>query len=88
MEPKAELPRLSDDVEGFLQKKKDEIDLLGDPRAMLLECCTYLSQHSIACYDICKADIRGIYKNTSSGLDKKLFSLKPEAFTRCLLGVF
>ncbi|KAI0156558.1 interferon-induced GTP-binding protein Mx [Xylariaceae sp. FL1272] len=60
---KTELPRLSDDVERFLQKDKVEISLLGQTRETSLECRTYLTQLSMACYDICKAGIQGFYEN-------------------------
>ncbi|KAI3328249.1 interferon-induced GTP-binding protein Mx [Ustulina deusta] len=85
---KAELPRLSDDVEGFLQKDKDEIALLGDPRATIPECRTYLAQLSMACHDICKAGVHGIYENDSFRFGREeSFSLDSEALTCCLRAV-
>ncbi|KAI3326592.1 P-loop containing nucleoside triphosphate hydrolase protein [Xylariaceae sp. AK1471] len=45
---KAELPRLSNDVEGFLLKNKDEIALLGDPRATISECRTFGREESFS----------------------------------------
>ncbi|KAI0183596.1 P-loop containing nucleoside triphosphate hydrolase protein [Xylaria flabelliformis] len=85
---KAELPRLSDDVEGFLQKDKDEIALLGDPRATIPECRTYLAQLSMACHDICKAGVQGTYEKDFFRFgQEEAFSLDSEASTRRLRAV-
>ncbi|KAI1742968.1 interferon-induced GTP-binding protein Mx [Xylaria scruposa] len=85
---KAELPRLSDDVEKFLQKDKDEIALLGDPRATISECRTYLAQLSMACHDICKAGIQGIYENDFFKFGREeIFSPNSGASTRRLRAV-
>ncbi|KAI8953562.1 interferon-induced GTP-binding protein Mx [Xylaria longipes] len=85
---KTELPRLSDDVEGFLQKDKDEIALLGDPRATIPECRTYLAQLSMACHDICKAGVQGIYENDFFRFGREEpFSLESKASTRRLRAV-
>ncbi|KAI0118153.1 interferon-induced GTP-binding protein Mx [Nemania sp. FL0031] len=85
---KTELPRLSDDLEAFLQKSKDEIALLGDPRVTISECRTYLAQLSMACYDICKAGVQGIYEKEFFRLGwEEPFSLKYESSTRRLRAV-
>ncbi|TRX91608.1 hypothetical protein FHL15_007390 [Xylaria flabelliformis] len=85
---KAELPRLSDDVEGFLQKDKDEIALLGDPRATIPECRTYLAELSMACHDICKAGVQGTYEKDFFRFgQEESFSLDSEASTRRLRAV-
>ncbi|KAI1124878.1 interferon-induced GTP-binding protein Mx [Nemania abortiva] len=82
---KAELPRLSDDVERFLQKDKDEIALLGNPRATISECRTYLAQLSMACHDICKAGVQGTYHNDFFRFGREVsFSLESAASTRRL----
>ncbi|KAI0199197.1 interferon-induced GTP-binding protein Mx [Astrocystis sublimbata] len=85
---KAELPRLSQDVEGSLQRDRHEIALLGNSRATVLECRTYLAQLSMACHEICKAGVQGMYEHDffRSGRDE-LFSLKSEASIRRLRAV-
>ncbi|KAI1357413.1 interferon-induced GTP-binding protein Mx [Xylaria arbuscula] len=85
---KAELPRLSDDVEGFLQKDKNELVLLGNPRATVPDCRMYLAQLSNACHEICKAGVQGTYDSDFFKFgQEESFSLESEASTRRLRAV-
>ncbi|KAI1269955.1 interferon-induced GTP-binding protein Mx [Xylariaceae sp. FL1019] len=85
---KTELPRLNDDVERFLQKDRDELSLLGQPRVTIPDCRMYLSQLSMNCYDICKAGIQGFYEHEFFRFRREEeFSLKSEAATRRLRAV-
>jgi GTPase SAR1 family protein len=60
---KTELPGLRKEAETALQKVNNEMSLLGDPRASMEECRSYLLDFSMTCYEICKAGVHGNYEN-------------------------
>ncbi|KAF6793434.1 dynamin family protein [Colletotrichum sojae] len=59
---KAELPRLSEDLEQVLQIDRHELNLLGDIRSDPTTCRVYLAQLSMECQEICKASFNGNYE--------------------------
>ncbi|QSZ32353.1 hypothetical protein DSL72_001927 [Monilinia vaccinii-corymbosi] len=60
---KEELPRLRQDLESALLHAQAQLELQGTRRSAAAECRSYLTQLSMAYYEICKAAVHGHYED-------------------------
>lgn len=56
------LPRLREDLRARLHETRLRLDMMGSSRATAQDCKAYLTQFSLAYYEICKAAMEGHYE--------------------------
>lgn len=59
---KQELPKLREDLDTALAKSRNQLEIMGNPRATAQDCRSYLMQLSMDYYEICKAAVDGHYE--------------------------
>lgn len=73
---KQELPKLREDLDTALNDAKSQLSVMGNRRATVEECKSYLTQLSLDCHEICKAAVDGHYEgdyfNSEAGKARRL----------------
>jgi len=59
---KQELPKLREDLDTALSDARSQLSIMGNRRATIDECKSYLTQLSLDCHEVCKAAVDGHYE--------------------------